>query len=240
MYLILPSTSSSSPPLLNLRRYCHYQFSKQCNPIPFPVFPLFPAYRSYPSITLERRDRWGVEHASAWISFRDSQRPFLNPVLVFLLKLEKPARPASAPSSGGIYLAYVARKNLRELISGSAGSLAGRDIRGRCLALSAVQKISRKFLLPRGSWLVGCEGRFLYYFTHRGIVSWRFVGDVPMAYCRWRIYAILSLFLPAEIRSSMPPMINEKVVYMSARLKDTIVIPCVAYGNPPPRTGKST
>ncbi|XP_017766445.1 PREDICTED: Down syndrome cell adhesion molecule-like protein Dscam2 isoform X1 [Eufriesea mexicana] len=37
-----------------------------------------------------------------------------------------------------------------------------------------------------------------------------------------------------EIRSSMPPMINEKVVYMSARLKDTIVIPCVAYGNPTP------
>ncbi|XP_060817476.1 cell adhesion molecule Dscam2-like isoform X2 [Bombus pascuorum] len=37
-----------------------------------------------------------------------------------------------------------------------------------------------------------------------------------------------------EIRSTMPPMINEKVVYMSARLKDTIVIPCVAYGNPTP------
>ncbi|XP_076177344.1 cell adhesion molecule Dscam2 isoform X6 [Ptiloglossa arizonensis] len=37
-----------------------------------------------------------------------------------------------------------------------------------------------------------------------------------------------------ETRSSMPPMINEKVVYMSARLKDTIVIPCVAYGNPTP------
>nr|XP_031839913.1 Down syndrome cell adhesion molecule-like protein Dscam2 isoform X3 [Nomia melanderi] len=37
-----------------------------------------------------------------------------------------------------------------------------------------------------------------------------------------------------EIRSTMPPMINEKVVYTSARLKDTIVIPCVAYGNPTP------
>ncbi|KOX73570.1 Down syndrome cell adhesion molecule-like protein Dscam2 [Melipona quadrifasciata] len=37
-----------------------------------------------------------------------------------------------------------------------------------------------------------------------------------------------------EIRSTMHPMINEKVVYMSARLKDTIVIPCVAYGNPTP------
>lgn len=41
-------------------------------------------------------------------------------------------------------------------------------------------------------------------------------------------------FLVAEIRSTMPPMINEKVVYMSARLKDTVVIPCVAYGNPTP------
>ncbi|XP_017876806.1 Down syndrome cell adhesion molecule-like protein Dscam2 isoform X3 [Ceratina calcarata] len=37
-----------------------------------------------------------------------------------------------------------------------------------------------------------------------------------------------------EIRSTMPPMINEKVVYMSSRLKDTVVIPCVAYGNPTP------
>ncbi|XP_061927302.1 cell adhesion molecule Dscam2 isoform X3 [Apis cerana] len=37
-----------------------------------------------------------------------------------------------------------------------------------------------------------------------------------------------------EIRSTMPPMINEKVVYTSARLKDTVVIPCVAYGNPTP------
>ncbi|XP_053999258.1 cell adhesion molecule Dscam2-like isoform X3 [Hylaeus anthracinus] len=37
-----------------------------------------------------------------------------------------------------------------------------------------------------------------------------------------------------ETRSSMPPMMNEKVVYMSVRLKDTIVIPCVAYGNPTP------
>lgn len=60
------------------------------------------------------------------------------------------------------------------------------------------------------------------------------VGDVSKAYCRRRIYAILSVFLLAEIRSSMPPMINEKVVYMSTRLKDTIVIPCVAYGNPTP------
>ncbi|XP_011684732.1 PREDICTED: Down syndrome cell adhesion molecule-like protein Dscam2 [Wasmannia auropunctata] len=37
-----------------------------------------------------------------------------------------------------------------------------------------------------------------------------------------------------EIRGSMPPIINEKLVYMSARLKDTVVIPCVAYANPTP------
>ncbi|KAL0115399.1 hypothetical protein PUN28_010725 [Cardiocondyla obscurior] len=35
-----------------------------------------------------------------------------------------------------------------------------------------------------------------------------------------------------DIRGSMPPIINEKLVYMSARLKDTVVIPCVAYANP--------
>ncbi|XP_072746741.1 cell adhesion molecule Dscam2 isoform X2 [Anoplolepis gracilipes] len=37
-----------------------------------------------------------------------------------------------------------------------------------------------------------------------------------------------------EIRGSMPPIINEKLVYMSARLKDTVVIPCVAHANPTP------
>ncbi|XP_014485965.1 PREDICTED: Down syndrome cell adhesion molecule-like protein Dscam2 isoform X3 [Dinoponera quadriceps] len=37
-----------------------------------------------------------------------------------------------------------------------------------------------------------------------------------------------------EIRGSMPPIINEKLVYMSSRLKDTVVIPCVAYANPTP------
>ncbi|XP_017790457.1 PREDICTED: Down syndrome cell adhesion molecule-like protein Dscam2 [Habropoda laboriosa] len=37
-----------------------------------------------------------------------------------------------------------------------------------------------------------------------------------------------------EIRSTVQPKINEKVVYTSSRLKETIVIPCVAYGNPTP------
>ncbi|XP_046620086.1 Down syndrome cell adhesion molecule-like protein Dscam2 isoform X2 [Neodiprion virginianus] len=37
-----------------------------------------------------------------------------------------------------------------------------------------------------------------------------------------------------EIRGSMPPILNEKLVYFSARLEDTVVIPCVAYANPRP------
>ncbi|XP_032663877.1 Down syndrome cell adhesion molecule-like protein Dscam2 isoform X7 [Odontomachus brunneus] len=37
-----------------------------------------------------------------------------------------------------------------------------------------------------------------------------------------------------EIRTFMPPIISEKLVYMSARLKDTVVIPCVAYAHPTP------
>lgn len=55
-----------------------------------------------------------------------------------------------------------------------------------------------------------------------------------------RFYAIIEstrsalMFLFPEIRGSMPPIINEKLVYMSARLKDTVVIPCVAYANPTP------
>ncbi|XP_066603211.1 cell adhesion molecule Dscam2-like isoform X2 [Prorops nasuta] len=35
-----------------------------------------------------------------------------------------------------------------------------------------------------------------------------------------------------EIRGFMPPIINEKILFMSARVDDTVVIPCVAYANP--------
>ncbi|XP_057323530.1 cell adhesion molecule Dscam2-like isoform X3 [Microplitis mediator] len=38
----------------------------------------------------------------------------------------------------------------------------------------------------------------------------------------------------AEIRGFTPPILNEKLHTMSARLEDTVVIPCVAYANPPP------
>lgn len=55
-----------------------------------------------------------------------------------------------------------------------------------------------------------------------------------------RFHAVIESTRPApvsifpEIRGSMPPIINDKLVYMSARLKDTVVIPCVAYANPIP------
>ncbi|XP_044574410.1 Down syndrome cell adhesion molecule-like protein Dscam2 isoform X3 [Cotesia glomerata] len=38
----------------------------------------------------------------------------------------------------------------------------------------------------------------------------------------------------AEIRGFTPPILNEKLHTMSARLEETVVIPCVAYANPPP------
>ncbi|XP_034948781.1 Down syndrome cell adhesion molecule-like protein Dscam2 isoform X2 [Chelonus insularis] len=38
----------------------------------------------------------------------------------------------------------------------------------------------------------------------------------------------------AEIRGFTPPILNEKLQTLSARLEDTVVIPCVAYANPPP------
>ncbi|XP_033213818.1 Down syndrome cell adhesion molecule-like protein Dscam2 [Belonocnema kinseyi] len=38
----------------------------------------------------------------------------------------------------------------------------------------------------------------------------------------------------SETRGSMPPMLNDKLVYMIARVEETIVIPCVAYANPRP------
>lgn len=74
-----------------------------------------------------------------------------------------------------------------------------------------------------------CWNRYIYMCMHIyfSIVVSRVVS----------ILAIITGFIRfffAEIRSTMPPMINEKVVYMSARLKDTVVIPCVAYGNPTP------
>ncbi|XP_043479175.1 Down syndrome cell adhesion molecule-like protein Dscam2 isoform X3 [Leptopilina heterotoma] len=37
-----------------------------------------------------------------------------------------------------------------------------------------------------------------------------------------------------ETRGSMPPMLNDKLVYITARIEETIVIPCVAYANPRP------
>ncbi|XP_044020964.1 Down syndrome cell adhesion molecule-like protein Dscam2 isoform X2 [Aphidius gifuensis] len=36
-----------------------------------------------------------------------------------------------------------------------------------------------------------------------------------------------------EVRGSTPPILNEKLLTMSGRLEDTVVIPCVAYANPP-------
>ncbi|XP_051167558.1 cell adhesion molecule Dscam2-like isoform X4 [Leptopilina boulardi] len=37
-----------------------------------------------------------------------------------------------------------------------------------------------------------------------------------------------------EARGAMPPMLSDKLVYISARVEETIVIPCVAYANPRP------
>lgn len=38
----------------------------------------------------------------------------------------------------------------------------------------------------------------------------------------------------SEARGAMPPMLSDKLVYISARVEETIVIPCVAYANPRP------
>lgn len=73
---------------------------------------------------------------------------------------------------------------------------------------------------------------YMYTFLDRFTRSFHPPFPPPPRY-HYRIYPFW-VFLIAEIRSTMPPMINEKVVYTSARLKDTVVIPCVAYGNPTP------
>lgn len=70
--------------------------------------------------------------------------------------------------------------------------------------------------------------------THTQILDWIF-SDFTLLYIRIIFNSLtFPLFLFSEIRGSMPPIINEKLVYMSARLKDTVVIPCVAYANPTP------
>ncbi|KAK0089164.1 hypothetical protein PV325_008743 [Microctonus aethiopoides] len=51
-----------------------------------------------------------------------------------------------------------------------------------------------------------------------------------MFVCYWTAI----FYVIAEIRGSTPPILNEKLHTMSARLEDTVVIPCVAYANPPP------
>ncbi|GLG93725.1 Uncharacterized protein GBIM_01082 [Gryllus bimaculatus] len=37
-----------------------------------------------------------------------------------------------------------------------------------------------------------------------------------------------------NIRGTVPPILNEKLVSVTARLDDTVVVPCVAYANPRP------
>lgn len=48
------------------------------------------------------------------------------------------------------------------------------------------------------------------------------------------IINVFYYFKITEIRGFTPPILNEKLHTMSARLEDTVVIPCVAYANPPP------
>lgn len=38
----------------------------------------------------------------------------------------------------------------------------------------------------------------------------------------------------ADLRGFSAPKLNEKLIHVAARLGDTIVVPCVAYANPPP------
>ncbi|XP_068082151.1 cell adhesion molecule Dscam2 [Anabrus simplex] len=38
-----------------------------------------------------------------------------------------------------------------------------------------------------------------------------------------------------DIRGTVPPILNEKLVMLTARVDDTVVVPCVAYANPRPR-----
>lgn len=37
-----------------------------------------------------------------------------------------------------------------------------------------------------------------------------------------------------EMRELVPPIMNEKVVSITARMGDPVVVPCVAYANPKP------
>lgn len=120
---LLPS--SCFYPLLNLRRYCHYQFSKQYNPIPFPVFPIFSHVPFALLDNLGRRGQTVAARATGTISLRNLRRSVFNfPSLLLFLLLKPLPSSTYLHSVEGIYLANTfASGKLRKLISREGGFL---------------------------------------------------------------------------------------------------------------------
>jgi hypothetical protein len=48
------------------------------------------------------------------------------------------------------------------------------------------------------------------------------------------IFTYVNFFLQTDIRGPVPPVLNERLLILTAKVDDTIVIPCVAYANPRP------
>lgn len=44
----------------------------------------------------------------------------------------------------------------------------------------------------------------------------------------------LLLTFEIEMKESVPPIMNDKIRYVTVKIKDSVVIPCVAYANPKP------
>ena len=44
----------------------------------------------------------------------------------------------------------------------------------------------------------------------------------------------MSFLFSTDIRGPVPPVLNERLLILTAKVDDTVVVPCVAYANPRP------
>lgn len=50
----------------------------------------------------------------------------------------------------------------------------------------------------------------------------------------FQLLILNKLYSLIEMKENVPPIMNEKIKYLTVRLEESIVIPCVAYANPRP------
>ncbi|XP_043279367.1 Down syndrome cell adhesion molecule-like protein Dscam2 isoform X3 [Venturia canescens] len=82
-------------------------------------------------------------------------------------------------------------------------------------------------MLPNGELMIINITRSDAQMTYRCRTHHRLTQDTVVSPNIGRVQLI-------DLRGFSAPKLNEKLIHVAARLGDTIVVPCVAYGNPPP------